>query len=80
MKLPRTKWRSKGTLDKCLIFCAFLISITLIYAMVVFALKGTEPSSLLDYVKTICGAEGFLTAAIAIYKIKKGKDDGNDKD
>lgn len=62
-------------LDKCLAFCAFLILITVIYSMAVFLLKAQEPTDLLSFVATICGAEGFLTAAIAIFKIKKGKND-----
>lgn len=72
MKFIR-RWRRKGTLDKALAFCAGLISITAIYAMVVFLLTGQEPAELLSFIATICGAEGFLTAAIAIFKIKKNK-------
>ena len=63
----------KGTLDRCLIFCAAIFVLTALFGAICFTVWQTEPTGLYDLVRTLCGAEGLFTMAITIAKLKKKK-------
>lgn len=76
--MPRTKKKTKSTLDRYVIFCIVFFTIYAITEMIVSSVTGVEHGALTDAVKWFCGGEAFLCCMIKRLKLKKGDSDGLD--